>query len=94
MDPCRFGQRDRDRISHPLTLASFRAFAQMTIDAIHSIADSYATIGCADMKWARNWVGLGLDYYQIHYYDWMKPFSTDNLFATPAESLSSIALSW
>jgi hypothetical protein len=74
-------------ISHPLTLATFRSFAQLTIDAIHNIAGSYATIGSADMKWAKNWLGLGLDYYQIHFYDWMQPWSTDNLFAVRAQSL-------
>jgi hypothetical protein len=74
-------------VSQPLTLATFRAFAQLTVDAIHTIAGSYATIGCADAKWARNWLGLGLDYYQIHYYDWMKPYSTDDLFGLRAESL-------
>ena len=64
-----------------------RAFAQTTIDAIHNIAGAYATIGSADMKWAQNWLGLGLDYYQIHFYDWMHPYSTDNLFDTRAEAL-------
>jgi hypothetical protein len=74
-------------VSLPLTLADFRAFAQLVIDDIHSVAGSYATIGCADAKWAQNWLGLGLDYYQIHFYDWMKPYSTDNLFGMRAESL-------
>ena len=41
-------------------------------------------MGCADAKWAQNWMGLELDYYQIHYYDWMQPYSTDNLFAMRA----------
>jgi hypothetical protein len=81
------GDVDREKISQPLTLATFRSFAQQTVDSIHSVAHSYATIGSADMKWAKNWVGLGLDYYQIHYYDWMKPYSTDNLFAVRADSL-------
>ena len=74
-------------ISKPLTLAEFRAFAKLTIEAIHSVAGSYATLGCADMKWAQNWMGLNLDYYQIHFYDWMSPYSTDNLFSMRAESL-------
>jgi hypothetical protein len=81
------GTVDRKSITQPLTLAHFRAFAQLVIDDIHSIAGSYATIGCADAKWAQNWVGLGLDYYQIHFYDWMHPYSTDNLFSMRAESL-------
>jgi hypothetical protein len=81
------GDVDRKTISQPLTLASFCAFAQTVIDDIHNIAGSYATIGSADAKWAHNWLGLGLDYYQIHFYDWMKPFSTDNLYTMRAESL-------
>ena len=81
------GHVNRSEISQPLKLATFRAFAQLVVDAIHTIAGRYATIGGADVKWARNWVGLGLDYYQIHYYDWMKPYSTDNLFAMRAEAL-------
>jgi hypothetical protein len=74
-------------VSRPVTLATFRAFARLVVGAIHEQARSYATIGCADAKWARNWTGLGLDYYQVHFYDWMKPYSTDNLFAMRAESL-------
>ena len=74
-------------VSQPLTLADFRAFAKLTIKSIHSIAGSYATIGGADMKWAQNWMGLGLDYYQVHFYDWISPYSTDNLFTMRAESL-------
>ena len=81
------GTVDRKMISQPLNLATFRAFVQLTVDAIHDVARSYATLGCADAKWAQNWVGLGLDYYQIHYYDWMQPYSTDNLFGMRAEWL-------
>jgi hypothetical protein len=81
------GHVDRTVLTHPITLATFRTFAQLVIDAIHNVAGSYATIGCADAKWAQNWVGLGLDYYQVHFYDWMAPYSTDNLFAMRAESL-------
>jgi hypothetical protein len=81
------GTVDRASVSKPLNLATFRKFAQMTVDSIHSVAKSYATIGCADAKWAQNWMGLGLDFYQIHYYDWMQPHSTDNLFGMRAEWL-------
>jgi hypothetical protein len=74
-------------VSQPLTLAQFRTFVKLSVQAIHGIAGSYATIGCADMKWAQNWEGLDLDYYEIHFYDWMQPYSTDNLFSVRAESL-------
>lgn len=74
-------------VSKPITLADFRSFASLTIQSIHNVAGSYATIGCADMKWSQNWMGLDLDYYQIHFYDWMQPYSTDNLFGMRAENL-------
>jgi hypothetical protein len=74
-------------VSQPLKYATFRAFAKAVVDAIHNIAGSYATIGCADAKWAQNWVGLDLDYYQVHFYDWMQPYNTDNLFNMRAEWL-------
>ncbi|HET9496422.1 MAG TPA: cellulase family glycosylhydrolase [Chloroflexia bacterium] len=81
------GTVDRTVNTNPLTLATFREFAELTIEAIHDVAGSYATMGCADAKWAQNWMGLGLDYYQIHFYDWMAPYSTDNLYAMRAEWL-------
>jgi hypothetical protein len=81
------GTIDRKVITQPLTLATFRDFAELTISAIHDVAQTYATIGCADAKWAQNWMGLDLDYYQIHFYDWMQPYSTDNLMAMRAEWL-------
>ena len=81
------GTIDRAVVSRPLDLATFRDFSRLTVDAIHEVAGSYATMGCADAKWAQNWMGLDLDYYQIHFYDWMQPYSTDNLFAMRAEWL-------
>jgi hypothetical protein len=81
------GTVDRTNMSESLDFATFRDFARDVVDSIHNTARSYATIGCADAKWAQNWMGLGLDYYQIHYYDWMQPYSTDNLFAMRAEWL-------
>jgi hypothetical protein len=81
------GTVDREKVSQPLTLKTFRDFARLTVNKVHDVARTYATIGCADMKWAQNWMGLGLDYYQVHYYDWMQPYSSDNLFAMRAEWL-------
>lgn len=79
--------RVANEVGQPVALATFRAFAGRTVEAIHRSARAYATIGCADMKWLQNWAGLGLDYYQVHYYDWMQPYSTDNLFGTRAAAL-------
>lgn len=80
------GRVDRE-IGTPLPLATMRAFVGLTVAAIHEHARTYATVGSANVKWARNWVGLNLDFYQAHYYDWMKPYSTDNVFAMRADQL-------
>ena len=29
------------------------------------------SVGGAAIKWARAWTRLGLDFYQLHYYDWV-----------------------
>jgi hypothetical protein len=39
------------------------------------------------MKWDQQWKGLGLDFYQIHFYDWMQPFANTNLYGATAASL-------
>jgi hypothetical protein len=36
---------------------------------------------------AQQWKGLGLDFYQIHYYDWMQPYANSNLYAATYASL-------
>ncbi len=76
------------RVRHPSTLANFRHFTQQVVDAVHRSTQSYATVGCASVKWLHNWVGLGLDYYQAHYYDWMQPLPMDNLYARRFDQLS------
>ncbi len=73
--------------SAPSTLANFQTFTRSTVAAIHAHTASYATVGESAMKWAGQWKGLGLDYYQIHYYDWMHPYSVTDLYDTPYAAL-------
>jgi hypothetical protein len=74
-------------ISQPSTLANFQAFTQAVASAVHANTKSYVTVGEASMKWDQQWKGLGLDFYQIHFYDWMQPFANTNLYGATAASL-------
>jgi hypothetical protein len=65
----------------PVTLAQMRAFFARFATQVHTDAPGqYATVGSASLKWMGGdpyldnvnlWQGLGLDYYQIHFYGWM-----------------------
>lgn len=81
-----FGRVD-SKVRSPVSLATFRAFTSKVADAVHRLTCSSVTLGSASMQWVREWKNLGLDYYQVHYYDWMAANSATNLFAASANSL-------
>ena len=55
-----------------LPTASVQAFVANCASVIHAYGGgAYATVGSAMPGWASVWSGLGLDFYQIHYYPWM-----------------------
>ncbi len=66
----------------PVTLTQMRAFFARFAAQVHADAPGqYATVGSASLKWmggdpslgnANLWQGLGLDYYQVHFYGWME----------------------
>ena len=59
----------------PVTQAEMQGFASTIAQAVHEYApDQLVTVGCAYRKWLDLWQGLGLDFYQYHYYDWMEPW--------------------
>lgn len=74
------GGRVDGGISRPATLATFRRFTQQVADAVHRETDQYVTVGSGSARWVHNWVGLDLDYYQVHYYDWMRSSRADDLY--------------
>lgn len=81
-----FGKVD-DRFSNPATLSDFRQFTRRVADAVHKETGSYVTIGSASMQWVSSWTGLNLDYYQVHYYDWMRSSQPDDLFQSEIDEL-------
>jgi hypothetical protein len=73
-------------VSEPASVGTFRAFARDVTHAIHTYTASYSTIGAASAKWLRNWTGIGLDFYQVHYYDWMLDLRDHNTLGVAADS--------
>ncbi len=77
----------QDQFSHSSTLKNFRQFTRRVVDAVHSETGSYVTLGSASLQWVSSWTGLDLDYYQAHYYDWMRSSQPDNLFHAEGDQL-------
>jgi hypothetical protein len=55
-----------------LALSDVQAFVAMAANYIHQYSGGgLATVGSAMPIWTPLWMGLGLDFYQAHYYTWM-----------------------
>ncbi len=59
-------------------LATMRAFVKDVVDCVHTYAKQPVSVGSASMKWIgaqyNFWSGLGLDFYDFHWYDWATPY--------------------
>ena len=49
--------------------ADLRAFLSESIALIHSSTQHPVTVGSAGARWRDRYAGLGLDFYQVHWYD-------------------------
>lgn len=55
-----------------LAASAVQAFVQKCADYVHTYGGGgYATVGSATPYYVATWKGLGLDFYQVHYYPWM-----------------------
>jgi hypothetical protein len=52
--------------------ADLRAFLSESIALIHSSTHHPVTVGSAGARWRDRYAGLGLDFYQVHWYDSLK----------------------
>ena len=59
--------------------------------AVHARTRSYVTVGAAAARWVRQWKGLGLDFYSVHYYDWMHPLADVDLYDSGCSALHTDA---
>ena len=52
--------------------ADLRTFLADSVDLIHGTTCHPVTIGSAGMRWRDRYTGIGLDFYQVHWYDGLK----------------------
>ena len=52
--------------------ADLRAFLRQSVALVHSSTRHPATVGSAGVRWRDRYAGLGLDFYQVHWYDGLK----------------------
>lgn len=72
------------------SLESMRSYIKTTVEYIQQYAEQPVSFGSANMKWLGAqydlWDGLGVDFYDFHWYDWATPWF--NPVTTPASSLN------
>ena len=67
-----------------VTHAEMETFLRELGDTLRTRSGAMISVGGAAIKWARAWTRLGLDFYQLHYYDWVYenyPYQTATLAA-------------
>ena len=55
-----------------LTREELRAFLVETVSLVHATTRHPVTVGSAGTRWRDVYKGLGLDFYQVHWYDSLK----------------------
>jgi hypothetical protein len=56
-------------VGDPVKLKEMQNFVQLCAETIHECASQKVTLGSARLMWLDYWKGLGLDFYQFHWYD-------------------------
>ena len=51
---------------------SLRSFLSDSVSLIHAMTEHPVTVGSAGVRWRDRYAGLGLDFYQVHWYDSLK----------------------
>ena len=54
-----------------VSITEMQSFVGDVVSYVHDYASQDVTVGSAQGHWLSYWQGMGLDFYQFHYYDWM-----------------------
>ena len=69
----RVGHHQRTGVDHNGRGAgSPRRFSAKALSLMHAMTEHPVTIGSAGVRWRDRYAGLGLDFYQVHWYDSLK----------------------
>lgn len=65
-----------------VTHAQMETWLKEMANALHANSSALVTVGGAAIKWAKAWSQVNVDFYQLHYYDWVYewyPYTTVTL---------------
>jgi hypothetical protein len=66
-----FNEPEWDIWNGKASQSSVQSTVKSVVDSIHANSSAKATVGSAMLDGLEMWVGLGLDYYRAHWYDYM-----------------------
>ena len=66
-----FNEPEYDIWNGKIAQAPVQATVQSIASAVHANSNAYVTVGSAMLDGLPMWIGLGLDYYEAHWYDYM-----------------------
>ncbi len=65
---------EADSTLAPVSFAEMETFVSETVVALRSESQALITVGGAAAKWAKAWTKVGVDFYQLHIYDWVDKY--------------------
>jgi hypothetical protein len=71
--PSLYGDPDFEPMNglETVTHAQMETFLADLAEALRASSGAQVTVGRAGIKWGHAWTRLGLDFYALHYYDWV-----------------------
>jgi len=81
-----FNEPEWDMWNGKVNSANTQATVRGIVNAVHANSSKYVTVGSAMLDGLTFWTGMGLDYYQAHWYDYMQPGDWN----MPARDYSSV----
>ncbi|MBK7584963.1 MAG: hypothetical protein IPI67_32835 [Myxococcales bacterium] len=65
---------EADSTLAPVSFTEMQIFISETVAVLRSESQAMVTVGGAAAKWAKAWSKVGLDFYQLHIYDWVDKY--------------------
>ena len=88
--PNRYGGQSFEPTSglQAVTHSEMETFVSEAAAVLHSHSRAPVTVGSAAIKWASAWKHASLDFYQLHYYDWVYEWFPYATFTLESEGLN------
>ncbi len=71
-----------------VTHSQMETFVSEVAAALHGSSGAPVSVGCAAIKWASAWSHVPVDFYQLHYYDWVYEWFPYTTYTLQSENLT------